>query len=695
MKRKSRIAAMFIAIMFIISGCKDNTEIKSQPHEKQNRTVSSANDLASSTVFQQEQKDPLSSLFALQPCQKEHPISKNLDVTFSLPEQQQQKLEGIQAISVRKLNDDAGYGSRFGSSFALDQEGRVYAWGQRFEEWRYGSSSYPRLVTGLPKMKQISGEFALTPDGNVWFMNGTNPPFAIKGLSGVTSISEVGNDVLSAVTNDEQLWIWWPEMDERKEALRKIDKAKQVKAVYGDLYRVYWIDSEGTAWHESVNWQPTVFEPKKIPLPAGEKAEQVYTTFSEDYIMTTNKKIYQISYDLKVELTTLKQVEQIAATNERQYYLKPDGTVWEKHLHDLPAEKEPVQIDGLQNIVDIQAGMDHVLALSADGTVYSWGSNMYGQLGRYPHFFERFTSIGKLKGIQDVQTFADDIRFVHEGDVWKINNRMEVEPFLLNRQVVKLFMDHYLLADGTFLIDQGPDQCYQLRAKEPIRDIVRDGNGWIAKLDSGELYKVELLNNIGSVQKVHVRGNQQPRVKQMLGYPFFTILTEDGSVYFKQYETDSELWMEQVRGLPPIREWSTLDYTYFDGFASVVRALDDKGNAYSIKISNSNSKFEPQLLAKNVEHLYGGLLQFSNGDIMETGLAPFNEKSLQERRWPNLSNPLQQVKIETILTRYSYPIEGPSSLKHMLIGEDGTLMIYGHSPFFRYDDKPSPVIVPR
>ncbi|MCZ0981533.1 hypothetical protein O1L60_28465 [Streptomyces diastatochromogenes] len=41
----------------------------------------------------------------------------------------------------------------------------------------------------------------------------------------------------------------------------------------------------------------------------------------------------------------------------------------------------PKQVLGLENIVEIDAGCHHALALTSDYTVKSWGYNLYGQLG--------------------------------------------------------------------------------------------------------------------------------------------------------------------------------------------------------------------------------------------------------------------------------------------------------------------------
>ena len=96
-----------------------------------------------------------------------------------------------------------------------------------------------------------------------------------------------------------------------------------------------------------------------------------------------------------VRIQGINDIVQIAAGKYHSLALKTDGTVlsWGRNdvgqLGDLTGllQISPVQVRGpegmgrLTQIIAIDAGDSHSVALSSDGTVWSWGNNAYGQLG--------------------------------------------------------------------------------------------------------------------------------------------------------------------------------------------------------------------------------------------------------------------------------------------------------------------------
>ncbi|MBX3717766.1 MAG: VCBS repeat-containing protein [Burkholderiales bacterium] len=65
------------------------------------------------------------------------------------------------------------------------------------------------------------------------------------------------------------------------------------------------------------------------------------------------------------------------------------GTCLVQDFGNRPCSKVPVKVPGLTGVVAVGAGWKHSIALKADGTVWAWGANSFGQLGKGEvNFFE-------------------------------------------------------------------------------------------------------------------------------------------------------------------------------------------------------------------------------------------------------------------------------------------------------------------
>jgi alpha-tubulin suppressor-like RCC1 family protein len=92
-----------------------------------------------------------------------------------------------------------------------------------------------------------------------------------------------------------------------------------------------------------------------------------------------------------VPVQNLTGVVAVAAGEIHSLALKDDGTVWVwgsnssgqlgDGTNDFNPHPLPVQVPVLSNIIAISAHLNHSLALKADGTVWAWGANDFGQIG--------------------------------------------------------------------------------------------------------------------------------------------------------------------------------------------------------------------------------------------------------------------------------------------------------------------------
>jgi len=100
----------------------------------------------------------------------------------------------------------------------------------------------------------------------------------------------------------------------------------------------------------------------------------------------------------------------IAAGQQHAVALKADGTVWDWGANSYgqlgdgttTSRSFAVRAIGVANAIVVAAGQFHTLAVKMDGTVWAWGRNNYGQLGdgtttdRYTPVLSNFTNAVSL-----------------------------------------------------------------------------------------------------------------------------------------------------------------------------------------------------------------------------------------------------------------------------------------------------------
>ena len=233
--------------------------------------------------------------------------------------------------------------STFGAHVLVLRGGTVWAWGHNF----YGqlgdgttvNRSTPAQVDDLMFVKEIGTQshtsVALKNDGTVWTWGSnekgqlgtgsetpttSSRPVQVTGLSGITAIAAGSNHTM-ALKSDGTVWTW--------------------------------------GWNPSGELGIGVQDFGPHPIP--------------------------------VQVPGLTNIVRIIAGDSTSYAFKADGTVWGwgstsvGKLGDGTAnsvQTSPVAIPALKNTIAFGSGAGSTVALKQDGTVWSFGSNFLGRLGR-------------------------------------------------------------------------------------------------------------------------------------------------------------------------------------------------------------------------------------------------------------------------------------------------------------------------
>ncbi len=154
----------------------------------------------------------------------------------------------------------------------------------------------------------------------------------------------------------------------------------------------------------------------------------------------------RVHRSLPVQVGRLTDIVSVAAGRSHSVALREDGTVWAWGANDSGqlgngvvgsrSRGRPVQVHGsgnvgfLSDIVAIAAGGSHTLALSKDGTVWSWGYDSRGELGHGGTVIDDVTGMrllatgvpGLVAGLEGIAAIAAGIAYSialkTDGTIW-------------------------------------------------------------------------------------------------------------------------------------------------------------------------------------------------------------------------------------------------------------------------------------
>lgn len=267
----------------------------------------------------------------------------------------------------------------FSHALALESDGSVWSWGWNDrgqlgnQPEGLGNAFPPTRIPQLAGIQSIAASgnssFAVDSDGSVWAWGyndsgelgdgtafNTQPvPIKLNTISSVRTIATTGSTTY-AIKQDGTLWSWGSnalgslgtgttEMFSPFPA--QITGLTNVRAVAARYIHAMAIKSDGTVWV----WGSGV---------SGELGNG------------TND-----SSSVPLQVSGLTSITAIAAADVSCLALKSDGGVWTWG----GGQRLPVQVTGLSNVTAIGSGSGVYLAILSNGALKAWGYGSYGNLG--------------------------------------------------------------------------------------------------------------------------------------------------------------------------------------------------------------------------------------------------------------------------------------------------------------------------
>jgi alpha-tubulin suppressor-like RCC1 family protein len=312
-------------------------------------------------------------------------------------------------------------------ALALRSDGTVWAWGDNSSGER-GQPPYdeltssPTQVPGLTDVVAVAAgssfSLALRADGTVsaWGFNalfqlgdGTRldryTPQQVPGLKHVIALAADQNPL--ALSKNGTLWAWGDNAygqlgtgTELRTTPVQVLGLGDAKLVSTSGLHVLALHEDGSVW----GWGET---------SSGRIGE------ATDILQATPK-----------QMMNLPEAVDVSAGYSHSLALREDGTVWGWGANlrgqlgrpaNYSANPIPAQVPGLTGIVSVRAVGFSSLALRADGTVWAWGGNSYGQLGR-PANYSANPIPAQVPGLTEVVALESSGEYVlalrADGTVW-------------------------------------------------------------------------------------------------------------------------------------------------------------------------------------------------------------------------------------------------------------------------------------
>ncbi len=273
---------------------------------------------------------------------------------------------GIAESRITAVYTNTGY------SLALNDNGTVWVWGTATSSYSGNGVQpfglHPIIMPGIDRAVAIAGygqyPVVLKDDGTVWLL--ANYP-DLENAS-----------LLASDTYKEPIQV--PGLD-------------NIVAIAGVGGNLLMLSKNGTVW-EMADINQFGILGTAVPYFDGSYNVTIPNLTNDS---SYNETIMQYYYMHPVQVAGLSDIKAVAVGDGHELALKSDGTVWSWGQNEVGERGDgtfiqhpnygangnpvPGMVKGLANVTSISAGYLFSVALENNGTVWTWGWNMYGELG--------------------------------------------------------------------------------------------------------------------------------------------------------------------------------------------------------------------------------------------------------------------------------------------------------------------------
>ncbi|WP_442602408.1 RCC1 domain-containing protein [Paenibacillus sp. KN14-4R] len=324
---------------------------------------------------------------------------------------------------------DNGWGSELGefdypTGVAIDRMGNVYV-------ADYGNHRIQKLAKYLPLSAGGSHSVAIKTDGTVWTWGANNigqlglgdagfetnrkTPMQVKKEDGTDFVAvqvAAGGSHTVALDPDGRVWSWGSNSDGQlgngsigssRNKPYMVDNIADARAIAAGTSHTVALQGDGTVWTWGLNSEGQlgigntdahVSQPKRVMLADGMTpliAQSIFAGYNQTLAIDMDGTLWMWgSHDYTVKKYIPEKVahsdgsdfKAVSATAGMKFTvaLDKDGKVWAWGYNGT-ITYPLTQVNGLSDVMAIDAGSTHTLALKNDGSVWAWGYNEYGQLG--------------------------------------------------------------------------------------------------------------------------------------------------------------------------------------------------------------------------------------------------------------------------------------------------------------------------